>query len=541
MSHGVAGIVRAALTEAVSARDQQDDASYVAGVVLREHLRETADATSAVAALVWSGHGFLASRCVEQLLPAIRDAEQRAELRWLHAMAQLGAGETCDALRTLRRARAEATEGPWADRLAGLELFAHLVDADLEAVLALGAELEARVALDGAARMHLLAVRAIFGFLSRDLDQANDLLDEMESLPELDQDPGARLVAQLLRVPCLDVRDPRIPRLVEAAAPLAHQLGGIWLGWWQITAALSRYNIGDWDAALQVTEQALDAGSPMSRPLHGVAAIIAIHRGEPGQARLHASRILALPAAEGLGLFYEGTSAMAEAVVAELDGRPVEAGQIVRRMLDGEIGPHHGSTVYGLGARLVRIALSAGDRGLAERLVDALDAGGPGTRPNALLGRALLDEDLEALSEARDLLLAEGLLLEAGWADEERARLLARSGLGSAAREALHGAGERFRSLSAAGELSRAEAALRSEGVRVGARGPRSRGHAGWESLTPAQLRVAELVARGSTNPEIARTFHVSPRTVQSQVSQILTKLDLSSRSELAAAVARRG
>ena len=48
------------------------------------------------------------------------------------------------------------------------------------------------------------------------------------------------------------------------------------------------------------------------------------------------------------------------------------------------------------------------------------------------------------------------------------------------------------------------------------------------------------LVAEGLTNPQIAERLFVAPGTVKVHVSHVFTKLGLSTRSELAAAAARR-
>jgi DNA-binding NarL/FixJ family response regulator len=70
-------------------------------------------------------------------------------------------------------------------------------------------------------------------------------------------------------------------------------------------------------------------------------------------------------------------------------------------------------------------------------------------------------------------------------------------------------------------------------GVRRGSRSPHRRATHGWESLTPTQQRIALLVAKGLSNPDIAAQLSVSRNTVQTHVSSILSKLDIRSRVEL--------
>ncbi|MDQ3987328.1 MAG: LuxR C-terminal-related transcriptional regulator [Actinomycetota bacterium] len=70
-------------------------------------------------------------------------------------------------------------------------------------------------------------------------------------------------------------------------------------------------------------------------------------------------------------------------------------------------------------------------------------------------------------------------------------------------------------------------------------RGPRKRPTTGWASLTPAELDVARLVARGLTNPQIGEKLFISKRTVQAHLSNVFAKLGISSRAELASETAR--
>jgi predicted ATPase/DNA-binding CsgD family transcriptional regulator len=71
-------------------------------------------------------------------------------------------------------------------------------------------------------------------------------------------------------------------------------------------------------------------------------------------------------------------------------------------------------------------------------------------------------------------------------------------------------------------------------------RGARRRPASGWDSLTPTELEVARLVAEGLHNPQIADRLFVSPETIKTHVSNILAKLGVTNRTELAAAAARR-
>lgn len=72
-----------------------------------------------------------------------------------------------------------------------------------------------------------------------------------------------------------------------------------------------------------------------------------------------------------------------------------------------------------------------------------------------------------------------------------------------------------------------------SHGIRRGPRTLHRRATSGWASLTDAETRIAGLVARGWSNPDIASELFLSRRTVQTHVSNILAKLGLKSRLEI--------
>ncbi|MGO9977521.1 MAG: helix-turn-helix domain-containing protein [Solirubrobacteraceae bacterium] len=80
--------------------------------------------------------------------------------------------------------------------------------------------------------------------------------------------------------------------------------------------------------------------------------------------------------------------------------------------------------------------------------------------------------------------------------------------------------------------VSRARDELR----RIGLRRP-----AVTDGLTPAQERVAELVAAGLSNREIASALYMSQRTVEAHLTKIYREVGVRSRAQLAATLAPSG
>jgi predicted ATPase/class 3 adenylate cyclase/DNA-binding CsgD family transcriptional regulator/tetratricopeptide (TPR) repeat protein len=70
--------------------------------------------------------------------------------------------------------------------------------------------------------------------------------------------------------------------------------------------------------------------------------------------------------------------------------------------------------------------------------------------------------------------------------------------------------------------------------------GGRKRASTGWDSLTPAELDVVRLVCEGLGNKDIAARLFVSPRTVQAHLTHVYTKLELTSRVQLAQDATKR-
>jgi DNA-binding NarL/FixJ family response regulator len=60
-------------------------------------------------------------------------------------------------------------------------------------------------------------------------------------------------------------------------------------------------------------------------------------------------------------------------------------------------------------------------------------------------------------------------------------------------------------------------------------------------TLTPREREVAALLADGLSNGEIARRLYISTKTASVHVSNILAKLDMTSRTEVATWAVRTG
>jgi|GEM_PF-1482664 len=126
--------------------------------------------------------------------------------------------------------------------------------------------------------------------------------------------------------------------------------------------------------------------------------------------------------------------------------------------------------------------------------------------------------------------LAQSLLLEG--------RILATTDQRESAVVKLESALETFGECGARGMVSQVRQLLRELGVNP--TGPRvKRGAFGIDSLSGREREVADLVATGLTNPQIAEQLFLSVRTVESHLRRIFVKLDANSRAEVASAVQR--
>lgn len=180
---------------------------------------------------------------------------------------------------------------------------------------------------------------------------------------------------------------------------------------------------------------------------------------------------------------------------------------------------------------LARVARVSGEVGKAWRLahqgLERLVA--DGVRPEVL-------DALEVLG---------GLAVDAGRpADGVRLLVVARCGHADTGQCCLHEATTAAALLGADGSATVAAAERLDVASAVAlarrGRGTRRRPPTGWDSLTPSERQVALLVAEGFSNPDIAERLFVSRATVKTHLAHAFTKLDVTSRAQLAAMAARR-
>jgi len=202
--------------------------------------------------------------------------------------------------------------------------------------------------------------------------------------------------------------------------------------------------------------------------------------------------------------------------------------EIVDRMgyANPGVRPVHGDAI--------EARISAGDLAVDDVIDDferrARSFGHPTSQAAAARCRGLLLAGRGATDEAIAELMRAVQVADTSPQPLERAR--ARLALGSAlrrgrhrreAREALTEALEMFDNIGTPLWAERAAAEL----ARIPGR------TAAGDGLTPTESRVAELVAEGLSNKEVASALFVSVRTVEDNLSSIYAKLGIRSRSEL--------
>jgi DNA-binding CsgD family transcriptional regulator len=367
-------------------------------------------------------------------------------------------------------------------------------------------------------------------------------LEGDDLIPNAHWGPGTMLGRALIYQDQLDAARPlleqRHERAIEVGDDDSRAALTLHLGELEIRA-------GRYDAALQWAEEGLAVqeasyGEAGQGALRGMRANVAVHMGEVDQARRWGEQALAQ--CEALGEVSFAAICRATLGFLELslgDAAAVEwlwpVAERFRTSPVVEPGLPHIACVpdavealIGVGRlddaeALLLVWESAGER-LGRRRVRATAA-----RCRALLIAARADLD-SALGQAEAAVELHGDLP----LPLDRARTLIVLGsiqrrlkLKAAARDSLNDAQAILDSIGAPLWAERARAEL----ARVG-------GRARVGGLTPTEQRVADLVAEGRSNKEVAAELFVSVRTVEANLTRIYAKLGIRSRTELAS---RRG
>ncbi|GAA2740878.1 ATP-binding protein [Kitasatospora cinereorecta] len=186
----------------------------------------------------------------------------------------------------------------------------------------------------------------------------------------------------------------------------------------------------------------------------------------------------------------------------------------------------------GLVPAAVAAALVHGEQPYAERLVDDAQTAltgrdAPGAVAELHAARGLLAEQDDPAAGAGQFGLAAaawqriGRPYEAARCSERQGTALA-AGDPDAAVGLLNEAAAVFERLGATADAGRCRRTLRE----LGQRRPAARGRPSYGTeLSPREREVAELIARGATNREIAQALVLSPRTVEQHAAQVLRKL----------------
>jgi DNA-binding CsgD family transcriptional regulator len=203
------------------------------------------------------------------------------------------------------------------------------------------------------------------------------------------------------------------------------------------------------------------------------------------------------------------------------------------------VGASHASIVpWRSGAALASAAIGdlEGARRLAEEDIERSRAFGA---PRALgltlrtAGRiAGGDRGIALLREADEVLASSPARLEQAHTQADLGHALLESGHRMAAREPLKAALDVAHGCGATALVERVGAALTATGAR-----PRRPALRGRDSLTPRELRLAEMAASGMTNREIAEALFITTKTVETHLRHAYDKLGISSRQGLAGAL----
>lgn len=322
-----------------------------------------------------------------------------------------------------------------------------------------------------------------------------------------------------------------------------------WCHYYHFCLGMRHYHAGAWDDAVAELETGLSFADELGNHggtlgAHVLLALVALHRDDlpVGEGQLSMAERRFAEVGPDFGMEW---LPLAQSYLAEAKGDVESACACLGQAWDtfAEMGCRAHYRM--LGPQLVRHAVATGHTDRAKQVTLDLETLAarqdvPSAKGAALHCRALLDGNGETARAAVNAYRDSTRPLPRAAANEDAAIVIGGLDEATDARPLFTAALDGYRALGAVRDAARVIARMRELGMRPGVRGPRRRSALGWESLTPTERRIVELVAAGLSNPEIGSRLFVSRRTVQTHVSHIFAKLQLTSRAELAAEAARR-
>jgi DNA-binding CsgD family transcriptional regulator len=529
-------------------------AAVLAGAGPDGELRDRLHAHLATA-LLWSGRFEEAEDAARAALATLHDPALRPELRDALLLASYRRGRLDMAIEDARSALAAGGLDAAEERqLHSFLALGYTAFGQLEEGEALAQEVLAGALRDRDDRMaaEMSMTIAANHYLRGDHADVIRLTDQGLAIAARGSfDPFLRLNLKIIQAGALNELDRHqdAQTVLDSAAGIAERTGGSARAWYHAMLAGLGFRTGRWDDALTEVEAGFGTSEysdevwRLAEDGHGLAALIAVRRGDLDAARSRLSRVG--DAWRGGPRMYEYWLGWAEAMLAEAAGRPDDALDRLFGLWKAGTDTLRHEALQFLCPDIARLAAVLGDRARLDDLAtDLADQAAvnplPSVRGAALMAAGLLGQDRGRLEGAEEAFAEAGWQLHRGLARECLAILSAGAGRPAEARAMLDRALEIYGGLEAAWDAARATAALRGYGITRGVRGVRHRPRTGWPALTETELRVAGFVAEGQSNPTIAARMYLSRRTVQSHVSSILAKLGLSSRVEIAIEASKR-
>jgi DNA-binding CsgD family transcriptional regulator/tetratricopeptide (TPR) repeat protein len=510
-------------------------------------------AVAAAEALTAAGQPVEAARIVHATLA--RPVPPHAEARLLSSLSSLLAmsGQAHEAAAHAEQAVSLSDPGSDAhDRTLSAWLQAATGLGDARAA---GRALEITGAVDGHAAHVTAAARAAQAMVRWDegrISQSLELLREAARYGGVVADARYAQPLLLLSARLIDLRQLGQAASVLGGAGRNTAQGSLGEAIVSILWARIHLATGDLGAAAGEARAALTAATAAGAGAYASVALtllgaIDLRQGDLPAAACHVSQCPVPPPHVASVYAPAETATITVRVRAAGDGSGTVAGQVqalcaslpaMRRMLLGDPA---------LATWLVRTALATGDHLAAGRVADeagnlaARNAGYPALTAAAAHARGVLVQDAGYLEQA--LAQSQDPWARASAAEDLGVILAGRSGEAGRDRAA-ELLGRSLKDYGAAGataDMDRVRARLRALGVRRRhCETPAERPVTGWESLTGTEQAVAELVAEGLTNQEVADRMYVSPHTVAHHLRQAFRKLGIGSRVELACAVVER-